>query len=122
MLSYVRRVDFVTDNYVHRTAETTLSQHPIIGYCNWSFSQKSHISEQQLEKALHRFSSRFIPYYVRLFNEAPQVLLEDFIHMHNISNNEIENIYMQTKIKSGMRVSRNFFNAEVGGKTVAKAV
>lgn len=110
MFRYVRRADFSTVNVSRNNTDTALLEHPIIGYCNWSFDKKNHISETQLVDALHRFSRRYVPYYVRLFNETPPALLEDFVESHNISDSEIQRIYSNITRGSKRKISRNFFD------------
>ena len=111
MFRYVRRADFSTVNVSRSNTDATLLEHPIIGYCNWSFDKKNHLSETQLVEALHRFSRRYVPYYVRLFNETPPLLLEDFVESHNISGNEIQNIYLNITRGSKRKISRSFFDS-----------
>lgn len=110
MFRYVRRADFLTVSASRNNTDVTLFEHPVIGYCNWSFDKRNHLSETQLVEALHRFSRRYVPYYVRLFNETPPALLEDFVESHHISESEIESIYLNITRGSKRKISRNFFD------------
>lgn len=88
--------------------EITVFQHPVIAYCNWSFDKKHHISENELENALHRFDKKCIPYYVRLFDEAPADLLLDFTETHSITKKEMKLIYRATRFNIRRSISDSF--------------
>lgn len=106
MYKYIRKANFPTMNLSTNTLD---SEHPIVGYCNWSFDKKNHISEAELVEALHQFDSKCIPYYVRLFNETPPALFREFTNINNISENEVEAIYSNITLGSNRSISRDFF-------------
>lgn len=108
MAKYIPRTDMLFGD-ITQSNTSKLSEHPIVCYCNWSFDKNAHISESELAEALRQFNNKYIPYYVRLFNETPSALFQEFVNSNNISEDEIEAIYLNITKTSNRKISRDFF-------------
>jgi hypothetical protein len=77
-----------------------IARHPLLTYCNWSYDRSRHINETTLREMLSRFDDRYINYYLRMINETPRNVIDDFITQNNLSTHILENIY-QTLVNRG---------------------
>ncbi len=100
MLVYKRRADSQTSVKIKVNNPDT----SFLGYCNWSYSEEYHITVNEAVLMFENFHSINLPYYVRIFNEMPPIVLNNFIKRHNISENNINKIYKTLIAKSTIRI------------------
>jgi hypothetical protein len=105
MLQYIRRADYLSGRIVPPAVDESLFDHPIVGYCNWSFSGAHHIEESEVEKALLAYNKNYLPFYVRIFNEIPAEVTFDFIEKKHLQEANLLNIYQNTVADSGARIN-----------------
>ena len=100
MLQYRRR-----DSKIKLTQENfeEPSGMAILTYCNWSYSPQSHIDLETLKTILHSFNQEYIPFYLRILNETPKELVENFLEQYNILKTSLQNISKELR-ESGFRV------------------
>jgi len=67
MLAYRRRNSTTIVNKV----QISSTNNSLITYCNWSYASRYHITETTLINILTSFQTRYIPFYLRIFNETP---------------------------------------------------
>jgi len=72
---------------------TSVARHPLLTYCNWSYDRSRHIDETTLKEILSRFESKYINYYLRMINETPRRVIDDFIEQNNLNTHIVEDIY-----------------------------
>jgi len=87
MLQYRRR------NSNTPPPRVTMSRHPLLTYCNWSHDRSRHINEETLISMLTRFQDRYIHFYLRMINETPRRVIDNFIEQHNLNTHALEDIY-----------------------------
>ena len=75
----------------------------ILTYCNWSYSPKSHIDLETLKTILCSFHQEYIPFYLRILNETPKELVENFLEQYNILKTSLQSISKELR-DSGFRV------------------
>ena len=75
----------------------------ILTYCNWSYSPEYHIDLDTLKNILRSFNEEYIPFYLRILNETPKQVVDDFLEQHKILNSSLQNISTQLK-NNGFRV------------------
>ena len=100
MLHYNRR-NSITALTPHCSSETLSS--PFLTYCNWSYSSEYHIDLDTLRNILHSFNQEYIPFYLRIFNETPSRVVEDFLEKYQISKSSLHAIY-QALDEDGFKV------------------
>jgi hypothetical protein len=76
---------------------------PLLTYCNWSYAPDYHIDLETLKNILYTFDNKYIPYYLRIFNETPSKVLESFLEQYEISKNTLETIY-SSLLDNGFKV------------------
>lgn len=76
-----------------------------LAFCNWSFIKEKHLKEQEALKLFDSFEIEKSPFYVRVFNEMPRIVLEDFISRNNIDKNKVLNIYNNLILHTSYRVN-----------------
>lgn len=101
MLTYRRRNS--------STSETRISTNNgveilFLGYCNWSYSRGFQITIDNAKYMFNQFDTKYIPYYVRIFNEMPAKVLNDFIEKYNISKNLVRAIYIELGEKTSFKI------------------
>ena len=74
-------------------------------FCNWSFVKEKHLKEQEALVLFDSFNIEKSPFYVRIFNEMPRTVLEDFISRNNIDKNKVLNIYNNLILHTSYRVN-----------------
>ena len=74
-------------------------------FCNWSFVKEKHLKEQEALVLFDSFNIEKSPFYVRIFNEMPRIVLEDFISRNNIDKNKVLNIYNNLILHTSYRVN-----------------
>jgi len=79
---------------------------PLLTYCNWSYSSEYHIDLNTLQNILRFFNHKYIPFYLRIFNETPSRVVEAFLEQYQISKNSLEFIY-NSLIYNGFKVKIN---------------
>jgi len=72
-----------------------MSRHPLLTYCNWSHDRSRHINEDTLVSMLTHFQDRYIHFYLRMINETPPRVIDDFISQNNLNPNALEDIYIR---------------------------
>ena len=100
MLQYRRRdskVKLTQENFENPSAMAMLT------YCNWSYSPKSHIDLETLKNILQSFNREYIPFYLRILNETPKELVENFLEQYNILRTSLQGISKELR-ESGFRV------------------
>ena len=100
MLSYRRRNSTIITNDVN----ITNVNRSLITYCNWSYASQYHIDESTLVNILTSFNTKYIPFYLRIFNETPLDILTSFIESHDISMQQIKNLHDKLNHRNGLRV------------------
>lgn len=100
VLSYKRRNSTTISN----TIDDTSANNSLLTYCNWSYASQYHINESTLVSILTSFNTKYIPFYLRIFNETPLNILNIFIKLHNINMQQIKNIHDKLNNRSGLRV------------------
>ncbi len=101
MLTYRRRGSSESNTYINVNSNKDAS---FLGYCNWSYTKKHHINVSEAISMFKNFSSIYIPYYTRIFNEMPRNILFDFTQRNDISNSQIQNIHKNLTEKTSFRV------------------
>ena len=76
-----------------------------LAFCNWSFIKEKHLKEQEALKLFDSFEIEKSPFYVRVFNEMPRTILEDFISRNNIDRDKVLNIYNNLIIHTSYRIN-----------------
>ena len=99
MLQYNRRNRKNTSTLSYIEEPST----PLLTYCNWSYASNYHISLTTLQNILRSFNEEYIPYYLRIFNETPTQVVDNFLEQYNISKNSLESIY-QNLLDNGFKV------------------
>ena len=74
-------------------------------FCNWSFVKEKHLKEQEALVLFDSFNIEKSPFYVRVFNEMPRTVLEDFITHNNIDKSKVINIHKELKQNTSYRVN-----------------
>ena len=100
MLQYRRRnskVKLTQNDFGEPSAMAMLT------YCNWSYSPKSHIDLETLKTILCSFNKEYIPFYLRILNETPKQLVENFLEQYNILKTSLQNISKELR-DNGFRV------------------
>jgi hypothetical protein len=89
MLHYKRRnaIKISTPQQSHEPKIASL-----LTYCNWSYSSDYHIDLDTLKNILHYFNHEYIPFYLRIFNETPRRVLENFLEQYQISKSSLQTI------------------------------
>jgi len=100
MLKYRRK----NSTTIVKEVSITSSNNSLITYCNWSYASQYHIDENTLVNILNTFNSQYVPFYLRIFNEAPAEILIRFIESHNINMHQIQIIHNQLNNRDGLRV------------------
>ena len=77
-----------------------------LAFCNWSFTKEEHLKEQEALKLFDSFEIEKSPFYVRIFNEMPRIVLEDFISRNNIDKNKVLNIYNNLILHTSYRIDK----------------
>jgi hypothetical protein len=110
MLTYVRRVDYGTDRIMPPPVEKKAVSHPIVGYCNWSYSKNHQIAEEALVAGFQSYQRKMLPYYVRIFNETPIEVAVDFFTQKGITKKNIQYIFNKSLENSGIRLNDSLLN------------
>ena len=76
-----------------------------LAFCNWSFIKEKHLKEQEALKLFDSFEIEKSPFYVRVFNEMPRTILEDFISRNNIDRDKVLNIYNNLILHTSYRIN-----------------
>ena len=76
-----------------------------LAFCNLSFIKEKHLKEQEALKLFDSFEIEKSPFYVRVFNEMPRIVLEDFISRNNIDKSKVINIHKELKQNTSYRVN-----------------
>ncbi len=85
--------------------KTYNSNRKFLAFCNWSFIKEKHLKEQEALKLFDFFEIEKSPFYVRIFNEMPRTILEDFISRNNIDKNKVLNIYNNLILHTSYRIN-----------------
>ena len=73
----------------------TVSRHPLLTYCNWSHHRSRHIDEDTLRDMLTNIQERYFHIYLRMINETPRNVVDDFIEQNNLNPQIIRDIYQE---------------------------
>lgn len=73
-------------------------------------SAEFHIDLDTLQHILRSFNEKYIPFYLRIFNETPTKTVEEFLKKYKIPNSSFLNISIQLR-DNGFRV-KGFFNVK----------
>jgi len=79
---------------------------PLLTYCNWSYAPNYHIDLETLKNILQSFNQKYIPFYLRIFNETPSRVVEAFLEQYQISKSSLQSI-AQSLEADGFKVKRN---------------
>ena len=88
-----------------RIVSKTNLNRKFLAFCNWSFAKEKHLKEQEALVLFDSFNIEKSPFYVRVFNEMPRIVLEDFISRNNIDKNKVLNIYNNLILHTSYRVN-----------------
>ena len=104
MLQYKRRnsTKVSASKEINRVTST-----PLLTYCNWSYSSDYHINLNMLKSILNSFNHEYIPFYLRIFNETPSRVVEDFLEQYQISKSSVKFI-AQSLEADGFKVKALF--------------
>jgi len=100
MLQYRRRNTekiLIAQNFGESSAMSMLT------YCNWSYSPESHIDLGTLKNILRTFNEEYIPFYLRILNETPKQVVEEFLERYKILNSSLQSISNRLR-DTGFRV------------------
>ena len=75
----------------------------LLTYCNWSYASEYHINLNRLKNILCSFNDDYIPFDLRIFNETPREVLEEFLEQYQISKISVQNIFTKLR-EDGFRV------------------
>lgn len=114
MLTYVRRADYATERIMPSSVEKKAKTHPIVGYCNWSYSKKHQIKEEVLVAGFQSYQRKMLPYYVRIFNETPIEVAVDFFTQKGIAKENIRYIFNKSLKNSGIYLNDSVINTLLG--------
>ena len=106
MLQYKRRNS--TNNTIHQSSYNSTT---LLTYCNWSYAPDYHIDLDTLKNILNLFDDKYIPYYLRIFNETPYRVVEAFLEQYEISKSSWESIYNDL-LDNVIQVKNNYWNIE----------
>ena len=81
------------------------SNRKFLAFCNWSFVKEKHLKEQEALKLFDSFEMEKSPFYIRVFNEMPRTILEDFISRNNIDKNKVLNIHKELILNTSYRIN-----------------
>lgn len=101
MLQYRRRNS--TSTY---TQNSTYITTPLLTYCNWSYAPTHHIDLETLKNILRSFNQEYIPFYLRIFNKTPSLVVEAFLEQYHISKTSLRSI-SEALEADGFKVKRN---------------
>lgn len=76
-----------------------------LAFCNWSFVKEKHLKEEEALKLFDSFEIEKNPFYIRIFNEMPRAVLDDFISRNNISKEKVLNIYNNLLLNTSFRIN-----------------
>jgi len=79
---------------------------PLLTYCNWSYSSEYHINLNTLQNILRSFNHKYIPFYLRIFNETPSKVVKAFLEQYQISETSLQSI-AQSLEAYGFKLKRN---------------
>lgn len=75
-----------------------------LAYCNWSFIKDKQLKLSEAIAIFDNFQIEKSPIYVRIFNEMPRNILEEFVERNNIDKNKIKSIYSELKDKTSYKI------------------
>ena len=67
--------------------------------------KEKHLKEQDALKLFDSFEIEKSPFYIRIFNEMPRAVLDDFISRNNISKEKVLNIYNNLLLNTSFRIN-----------------
>lgn len=73
-------------------------------YCNWSYIKEKHLKEEDALKIFEEFDKIKMPFYVRIFNEMPINVLNNFLEHNLIEKEKVIDIYNQLKKNTSIRI------------------
>ena len=76
-----------------------------LAFCNWSFVKDKQLTLSEAIVIFDNFQIEKSPIYVRIFNEMPRTVLEDFITHNNIDKSKVINIHKELKQNTSYRVN-----------------
>ena len=88
-----------------RIVSKTNLNRKFLAFCNWSFAKEKHLKEQETLVLFDSFDIEKSPFYIRIFNEMPRTVLEDFITHNNIDKSKVINIHKELKQNTSYRVN-----------------
>lgn len=83
--------------------EENLNQ-KFLGYCNWSFSKDKRLNKDMAIEMFRIFERDKLPFYIRIFNEMPRTVLNEFLETNNINKSDVVKINKKLCKSSSMRV------------------
>ena len=93
------------NNQNKRPIPKTNLNRKFLAFCNWSFIKEKHLKEQEALKLFDSFEIEKSPFYIRIFNEMPRAVLDDFISRNNISKEKVLNIYNNLLLNTSFRIN-----------------
>jgi hypothetical protein len=105
MLHYTRRNKHHSQRLQYESGN--IKTVPLLTYCNWSYAPEHHIDLDTLQMILRSFNREYIPFYLRIFNETPSKVLDEFLEQYLIPRNSLQTIYRALK-DDGFRIKALF--------------
>jgi len=111
MRRYVRREMLLDNNINVSNQNITLNDessydNKFLAYCNWSFAKEKQLKRNEALTIFDRFEKEKSPIYVRIFNEMPRSVLENFVERNHISKEKIKSIYTELQEKTSYKVEK----------------
>jgi len=123
MLQYTRKAvmqNRILSTTYRKTEQVNLDTEPMLTYCNWSYSKKYHLKQNDLINILKIFKRDKAPYYIRIFNEISIISIQSFMDNNDIYETQLKNIWTKLQSIRGVRLRDNFWK-EYNNNRIANA-
>lgn len=108
MLQYIRRSEVIPR--INSTVNNSnLDNNPILTYCNWNYTKQHHLTAKKLKSLIKKFNVAKLPYYVRIFNEAPIPTIQYFIDNNELNDTDLKTIWEKVSSIDGIRLRSDFW-------------
>lgn len=109
MRRYVRRAEIQSNNTNISNQNSNSNpeinyDNKFLAYCNWSFAKEKQLRREEAITIFDRFQREKSPIYVRIFNEMPRNVLNNFIERNHISRSKIKSIHSALKENTSYKV------------------
>lgn len=114
MLNYIKKSEIQKDTLAtipQLKQDKELDNNPLLTYCNWSYAKKSHLNKEQLIDIIRNFDRTKLPYYIRIFNEAPVGTIKYFMDSNGLSYNDLRKIWKKLSAIRGIMLRDDFWQS-----------